>query len=902
MDWLIQTTIYGSITACILLLIKHLFRNKMSAKWQYYIWAILLVRLLMPVLPESSISVFNVLPKTDYVTQAPQRHALSERSDAPLPNLSVNESITETGGAEAPVASTVTRRSPLLLFWGIGGIGLLLYFLAVHLTFVLKTKRRGKEPEEGIRQILKECRNKTDTKRKVRVLIGGDTPMLMGWLNPCILLPQGYSPSETRDIFLHELCHLKYGDIAALWCATFLLCANWFNPLMWFCFFRLRKDIELACDQRVLELTESKKAYAGLLLKTALRRNRFIAGTTSIQNGEKQVEKRIKQIAFYKKPKFYWSAIIILVVLVIGGVCLTNAMNGANAKTQVLDISGYTVNIPADWEIRQDDADRSTVALYVDGTLAGKATLAKDEIAVDDLPGLFGLSADVLDPKGSDKFAAPAVELSYRSGVEPELTTEDQQELDELQKHYGAGSKEYIDARLKKLSAAAVKLEEKKDVKQYTFTDLPNPPPYAYTIWFDKDVVSQGKINKILKSFTLPNVGKNPPPKNVAEPAAQDIEQNAMYTIADNGAVSAFNTFKLERFMQNMQNKTADSLDILQYANEDGDYRIQTWSHLAFDGSEALMYSYYRTQDGNYTYDNNPVAFSHIVKTDSPENGVTSYHLALGASDAEVAKLIEIPYNLYAANEEGLLSRKNTLVGNNAEVGAIIDSIPVAGATRDTFSLQTDKEPYGISIAYNVDNADLLYKDGKLDAQPFRKNATVMFSLIDNVDKIEVTVKNGDKTDTLTFERDEMQQYFPEDVREYAKETPKFSEFVEDVQNLPEPTPKPTQKSASGSSGGSASGNEVVTFQTSVTAPASGSMVTHPRTGNKVVIDPYAEKYGVSQYLGKTITITVYEGGTADNPKIRAVATCGGSVVYSTTFATQAEKRSFISMVQSYGG
>ena len=177
-----------------------------------------------------------------------------------------------------------------------------------------------------------------------------------------------------------------------------------------------------------------------------------------------------------------------------------------------------------------------------------------------------------------------------------------------------------------------------------------------------------------------------------------------------------------------------------------------------------------------------------------------------------------------------------------------------------------------------------------------------MFSLIDNVDKIEITVKNGDKTDTLTFERDDVQQYFPDDVREYAKETPKFSEFVEDVQNLPEPTPKPTQKPASGSSGGSASGNEVVTFQTSVTAPASGSMVTHPRTGNKVVIDPYAEKYGVSQYLGKTITITVYEGGTADNPKIRAVATCGGSVVYSTTFATQAEKRSFISMVQSYGG
>ena len=82
--------------------------------------------------------------------------------------------------------------------------------------------------------------------------------------------------------------------------------------------------------------------------------------------------------------------------------------------------------------------------------------------------------------KAPTNSAAPAVELSYRSGVDPELTEEDQQELEELQKQYGAGSREYVDARLKKLSAAAFQMEEKKDVKQYTFTDLPNPPPYAY--------------------------------------------------------------------------------------------------------------------------------------------------------------------------------------------------------------------------------------------------------------------------------------------------------------------------------------------------------------------------------------------------------------------------------------
>lgn len=118
--------------------------------------------------------------------------------------------------------------------------------------------------------------------------------------------------------------HYKYKDVLWNIIGTLLLCIYWYNPIIWFSFFEFRKDIEILCDYRVLQVYKNKKDYASVLLKTALNKNRFIMATTSMQNGKRDISKRIKYIAYFKKPKVIWTIIGVMVAIIIGIVCLTN--------------------------------------------------------------------------------------------------------------------------------------------------------------------------------------------------------------------------------------------------------------------------------------------------------------------------------------------------------------------------------------------------------------------------------------------------------------------------------------------------------------------------------------------------------------------------------------------------
>ncbi|MEW6171778.1 MAG: M56 family metallopeptidase [Bacillota bacterium] len=164
--------------------------------------------------------------------------------------------------------------------------------------------------------------------------------MLKGIFKPEIILPGGYTEAELKSVFIHELMHLKHGDVPLSMLCTLLLCIYWYNPLMWLCLFVVRQDMELLCDFRALGVLQNRKEYALVLLKTALRKNKFIFATTSMQNGEKEISRRIKYIAHFKRPKALWSAIAIMAIVAVGALCLTNPLDntpkevkGYNAET-----------------------------------------------------------------------------------------------------------------------------------------------------------------------------------------------------------------------------------------------------------------------------------------------------------------------------------------------------------------------------------------------------------------------------------------------------------------------------------------------------------------------------------------------------------------------------------------
>ena len=334
MDVFLNITITSSATALIILLVKKLLSDKIAPKWQFYIWIILALRLLVPVFPQSAISVFNSVPSI-------QNIEISEKTLETIPT-ETNNFVTGKivlGDKDKAFILPKTFADYIPAIWLGGAAVMFIYMSGAYLVFSRKTKRYPVINDEKILSVLEECKIRTGVTKSIKVKNGENSPLLKGIFKPEIILPGGYTEAELKSVFTHELMHLKHGDILLSMFCTLLLCIYWYNPLMWLCLFVVRRDMELLCDFRVLEVLQNRKEYATVLLKTALRKNRNIFATTSMQNGEKEISRRIKYIAYLKKPKVLWSAIAALTVVVVGALCLTNALdsipkevNGYNAE------------------------------------------------------------------------------------------------------------------------------------------------------------------------------------------------------------------------------------------------------------------------------------------------------------------------------------------------------------------------------------------------------------------------------------------------------------------------------------------------------------------------------------------------------------------------------------------
>ena len=319
MDYFINITITTSITAFVILIVKAILKNKISPNWQFLIWSILAIRLLIPVFPESNMSIFNSVPqiKNIEISQKAVENISAESKSFVTGNIVLGEREKKFIFSEALVNN-------IFFIWAIGAIIILLFMIVTYYSFHKKTSKLQTLKDSETLSILDKCRKAVGINRGVIVKLGGETPLLKGIIKPEILLPEGYTIEELYSVFTHELLHLKHKDVLWNIISTLLLCVYWYNPIMWYCFFIFRRDMEILCDYRVVEINKNKKEYASVLLKTALKKNKFILGTTSLQNGEKDVTKRIKYIVYFKKPKVIWSIAAISIGILVTAICLTN--------------------------------------------------------------------------------------------------------------------------------------------------------------------------------------------------------------------------------------------------------------------------------------------------------------------------------------------------------------------------------------------------------------------------------------------------------------------------------------------------------------------------------------------------------------------------------------------------
>lgn len=314
-----------SITASYIILaviLVRLFFPKIPRKFICILWAIAGIRL---VLPFSLESVFSLIPSAETVPpDIVMSHSPAIHSGIPMLNSVVNPVISY---ALAPDVSASVN--PLQILTGIAwnvwiiGIAVLLVYGIVSYFRVKKTVSDAVLLNGNIWQSEKVV-----------------SPFILGIMKPKIYIPYGMD-GEIRDhVVAHENAHLKRRDHWIKPLGFLLLAVYWFNPLIWVAYILLCKDIERACDEKVISQMneETRRDYASALLECAVNRRRIAACPLAF--GETGLKERVKGIMNYKKPAF-WVIVIAVTACIAASVCFLTNPKSQNEYTEL----GYRLNI-----------------------------------------------------------------------------------------------------------------------------------------------------------------------------------------------------------------------------------------------------------------------------------------------------------------------------------------------------------------------------------------------------------------------------------------------------------------------------------------------------------------------------------------------------------------------------
>lgn len=373
MDILLNMTITITVIAIGILTIKVIFRNRMSAFFHYYIWIILLVRiLLIPIISEDKLKIFNIINQKSTISE------ISDSKNTDFEYVNSTESLQEDKGKIE--TSTVQYsmeegiKDKLIIFWLLGGGILLLYYLCAYINFSIKVKKMPECDDREIILILNECKNLLGIKRKVTLKIGDVSSMTKGILLPVILINSFHDRNEIKQVLIHELNHVKHKDTTINFLALIFLCINWYNPIIWISFFTFQKDTEMLCDENVIRLTKRKKEYAILLMKTVSKNNKSLISTISINRGKSEIKRRILFMANFKKPTIIYKGVMSLAV---ASICIASFITPKVNAASVSHNPDYTNEVNLLDENKQVIDEFSNSILYDKDTKELKLTVPK---------------------------------------------------------------------------------------------------------------------------------------------------------------------------------------------------------------------------------------------------------------------------------------------------------------------------------------------------------------------------------------------------------------------------------------------------------------------------------------------------------------------------------------------
>jgi beta-lactamase regulating signal transducer with metallopeptidase domain len=660
----LSLSLAATVIAGLIYVVQKVANKRLTQTWKYYIWLIVLFRLVIPVTPEGSLigTLFSPLQEQNLASDssAPilnETRQLQETTNLPEVNANKNNSVNSTvptssednrtsastGTTPTPAtfdsASSVSSvASPAISTTGVSSFSStlwmtlsILWFAGAGLLFgwkiigYLRFKRQLNAHQVAVKDELVLSALAIAKQKKgihIDVPVFENTlitsPMLVGIQKPCIVLPQReFNQQQLNYIFLHELTHLKRGDLWLKWMAQLALCLHWFNPIIYKLVRQFNQACELSCDEAVIKgmNVQQKQGYGETLIALAASKQASGAFVGTMSNEKNNLKDRltaIMQSENSRKPGLI-SILAISLVLIVSAIFVGSATPSIKASQVDYDFSRLKIN---DISLGQSEQDIRT-ELY---TSIPKSTTLKYQHQFE--------------------------ELNYQTNSEGRIVAF-------MNKVYSKGA--YI---------PYVKVEQEERFSPFvlkSLTDLEGLLGKQKSTWYDRE--------QKLKSVTY-------------QDTMNQIELKAIY-------------------------------------NDQGKELV--WLQV------------------EYT-------------TAQPKKLYSDYNL-------EVLSQAKTPY-----------------IGDASKVSKIAGSlnIPYPAFIQKFISMQTTKEPYGVTVFYEPrSNVELItlpqFSDVRFERQ-LRKNALVLLSMIDNAGEVtfafrsspspEGTLVSNEYTNTITFQRKELEAEF----------------------------------------------------------------------------------------------------------------------------------------------
>lgn len=384
-DWIIISSVAATFLTVIILVIKGITRTKQSAKWHYYIWFILVIRLMIPYAPNSSLSIFNTITPIVEKIPAHENSLIVETpiNTEPLNRISVHSNSTEIKTAtetidikDNKIANKFNLKNSLMLIWLLGVCVFSVYTVFINLRLSLKTRIKSTLEFSAINETLKECKKILNINRDIPIVITKDisSPSLLGFVKPILLLPKEIlgkiSNDELKHIILHELSHYKRKDNIVNWLVVFLKILHWFNPILWYGFYKMREDCEIACDSMAMSYMNHQEqelyGYTIVHLLKITSRERHATSTMGILSSKSGMKRRISMISLFDKKNSKFSITGLVILVALGLILLTNAKNdnkftnkivGANSKAYVFSDNNESAK-------RADSSSKGSISIF----------------------------------------------------------------------------------------------------------------------------------------------------------------------------------------------------------------------------------------------------------------------------------------------------------------------------------------------------------------------------------------------------------------------------------------------------------------------------------------------------------------------------------------------------------